>query len=103
MSRILRILGKRGKITVPLEIRRNIGFAAGDILSFTETDDGKAVTVKKEKICDRCKEITDTCQDDSIALLDFLNSLSDEQQRAAALHLMAKWVKEQEKGEKTDA
>ena len=92
MARMFRILGKRGRITIPFEIRQSVGFSYNDVLSFTEAPDGKTVIVKREKICDDCvtekqrrKEAKDT-----ITLFDFLNSLSDEQQKAAFAHLKLK-------------
>lgn len=98
MAKKLRILGKRGRITVPYEIRQRVGFTTGDVLSFSETDDGKAVAVKREKLCNSCKASDQADGSDMTALIDFLNSLSDEQQRAAVLHLSVKWAKAQEKG-----
>ena len=32
--RMLRILGKRGRITIPYEIRKKLGFQPNDVLSF---------------------------------------------------------------------
>ena len=93
MAQMFRILGKRGRITIPFEIRQRVGFSYNDVLSFTEAPDGRAVIVKREKICDNCaaekpqrKEAEDT-----ITLFDFLNSLSGEQQKAAFAHLKLKW------------
>lgn len=36
-----RILGKRGRITVPYEIRCKVGFKQNDVLSFEESADGQ--------------------------------------------------------------
>lgn len=47
-----RILGKRGRITVPYEIRCKVGFKQNDVLSFEESKDGRSVIVKREIICD---------------------------------------------------
>ena len=70
------------------------------MLSFTEAPDGRTVIVKREKICDNCaaekpqrKEAEDT-----ITLFDFLNGLSDEQQKAAFAHLKLKWDRVQGSG-----
>ena len=52
---IYKILGKRGRITIPWEIRRELGFAYNDVVSFEV--DGGTVLVKREKICDGCKVI----------------------------------------------
>ena len=93
MIQMFRILGKRGRITIPFEIRQRVGFACNDILSFTETPDGGSVIVKREKICDNCaaEKPQRTEAEDTITLFDFLNSLSAEQQRAAFAHLKLKW------------
>ena len=43
MKKLFRILGKRGRITIPYEIRQRVGFSYNDVLSFTEADDGRTV------------------------------------------------------------
>ena len=95
--KLLRVLGKRVRITIPLEIRQRVGFQYNDVLSFSESPDGKSVTVKREKICDDCKASKTAFTDDKVTLFDFLNSLSAEQQRAALVHLSVKWA--EQKGE----
>lgn len=88
-----RILGKRGRITVPYEIRCKVGFKQNDILSFEETEDGKSVIVKRERLCDCGGENgKGIVKQDEITLYDFLNNLSPEQQRAALIHLSVKWA-----------
>jgi bifunctional DNA-binding transcriptional regulator/antitoxin component of YhaV-PrlF toxin-antitoxin module len=93
MAQMFRILGKRGRITIPFEIRQRVGFSYNDVLSFTEAPDGRTVIVKREKICDNCAAEKPQRKDaeDTITLFDFLNSLSDEQQKAAFAHLKLKW------------
>lgn len=49
MLKIYRVLGKKGRITIPFEIRQRIGFRCKDVLSFTQQDDG-SVLVRREKI-----------------------------------------------------
>lgn len=93
---LFRILGKKGRITIPFEIRQRVGFKYNDVLSFTESSDGRSVIVKREKICDGCKECN-TVKNDEITLYDFLNNLTPEQQRAALVHLSVKWA-EKERG-----
>lgn len=73
-----RFLGKRGRITIPYEIRKYIGLRHNDILSFTQQNDG-SVLMKREKICDDCISIEDECTND-VSLEDFLDSLSEEEQ-----------------------
>lgn len=95
MNKLLRILGKRGRITIPYEIRQRVGFAYNDILSFTESGDGRTVIVRREKICDNCKGAQPAAQNDEVTLFDFLNGLSEKQQRAALVHLSIKWAEKQ--------
>ena len=85
-----RFLGKRGRITIPYEIRKYIGLRHNDILSFTQQNDG-SVLMKREKICDDCISIEDECTND-VSLEDFLDSLSEEEQRNALLHLSLLWA-----------
>lgn len=49
---------KRGRITIPYQICQRIGFRYNDILSFIQQDDG-SVLVRREKICDGCKELAE--------------------------------------------
>lgn len=50
MMRMLRILGKRGRITIPYEIRQRLGFRPNDVLSFQIMDD-RTVLVRRERLC----------------------------------------------------
>ncbi len=93
MLKMYRVLGKRGRITIPYEIRQRIGFRHNDVLSFTQQDDG-SVLVRREKICDNCKEFADEFEE-NITLEDFLDSLSEEEQRDALVHLSLLWAEKQ--------
>jgi bifunctional DNA-binding transcriptional regulator/antitoxin component of YhaV-PrlF toxin-antitoxin module len=107
MKKIYRILGQRGRITIPYAIRVKLGFNADDVLSFKESKDGKSVIICREKICDGCQSKTSCvakpkkgklrvdAAEDKITLYDFLNGLSPEQQRAALVHLSVKWAASQ--------
>lgn len=103
--KLFRILGKRGRITIPHEIRQRVGFKYNDVLSFTESPDGRTVIVKRERICD-CDKTGIPKQkeknDGEVTLLEFLNGLSLEQQRAALIHLSLKWAESQTKKDKTE-
>ena len=96
MNKIYRVLGKRGRITVPFEIRKSCGFAYNDILSFTEQDDN-TVIIRREKLCDssRCIDGSSQSKSDTVTLFDFLNGLSEKEQRAALIHLSVKWAEKQ--------
>lgn len=90
MLKIYRVLGEKGRITIPFEIRQQIGFRYNDVLSFTELDDS-SVVVRKEKICDNCNEFAEEYEE-NYTLEDFLDSLSEEEQRNALLHLSLLWA-----------
>ena len=95
MNKLLRILGKRGRITIPYEIRRRVGFAYNDVLSFTEAKDGRTVIVRREKICDDCVDHEVTEFTNTVKLEDFLDDLSADQQRQALVHLSLRWAEKQ--------
>ena len=54
MMRTLRILGKRGRITIPYEIRQRLGFRPNDVLSFQIVDD-RTVSIRREKLCNSAR------------------------------------------------
>jgi len=87
-KKILRILGKRGRITIPYEIRQAVGFAYNDVLSFTESEDGQSVIVRREKLCDNCQSKTvQAATSDRATLMELLDSLPVEMQKAAFVQL----------------
>lgn len=88
--RFYRVLGKYGRITIPFEIRKRIGFGYNDILSFTVRDED-TVIIRKEKLCDNCMDFEEICEE-NISLEDFLDSLSEEEQREALVHLSVLWA-----------
>lgn len=88
--KIFKVLGKRGRITIPFEIRQRKGFSYNDIISFEEQDD-RTVIIRREKICYGCK-VAEKKETDTVTLLDFLNGLSLEEQYAALVHLSVKWA-----------
>ena len=53
--KINKILGKRGRITIPYEIRLKMGFKYNDLVSFEEQDNN-TIIIRREKICDGCKK-----------------------------------------------
>lgn len=87
-GKLLRILGKRGRITIPFEIRQRVGFAYNDVLSFTESSDGRTVIVRREKLCDDCQGKTVRAMtDDRAMLMELLDSLPMELKKAAFVQL----------------
>ncbi len=90
-----RILGKRGRITIPYEMRQRVGFSYNDVLSFTESDDGRTVLVRREKICNHCNTEPPGDSVNEVTLLEFLDGLTDSEQHAALIHLSVKWAEKQ--------
>lgn len=100
--KIFRILGKRGRVTIPYEIRQHVGFKYNDVLSFTESPDGRTVIVKRERICDcslNGEDVQKEKDKGEVTLLEFLNGLAPDEQRAALVHLSLKWAEAQAKKE----
>lgn len=95
MLKIYRVLGKKGRITIPFEIRQRVGFKYNDVLSFTQQDDD-SVLVRREKICDNCNELEEEFEG-NFSLEDFLDSLSEKEQRNALLHLSLLWAEKQKR------
>ena len=54
MATIRRILGKRGRTTIPYEFRQILNMRCNDVLTFAMNDDRNCVVITKEKICDDC-------------------------------------------------
>lgn len=92
-NKIMRILGKRGRITIPYEIRVRNGIRYNDVLSFEEKDKN-TIIVRKEKICSGC---TPECLEDneSASLKTFLDNLSPEMQHEATVYLNLLWAKKE--------
>ena len=94
MIQMYRVLGKRGRVTIPYEIRQRVGFAYNDVLSFTEAKDGRTVIVRREKLCDNCIDREDSEFGEIVNLEDFLDDLSPEQQRQVLIHLSVRWAEQ---------
>ena len=54
---------------------------------------GKSV---REKLCDGCPEVEEEGSMDAVTLQDFLDGLTEKEQRAALLHLSVRWAERQE-------
>ena len=87
--KIYKILGRRGRITIPYDIRQEMDIGFNDILSFEQQDDD-TIVIHREHLCNACR----TDGPNAVArptsettLLDCLNGLSLAEQRAALVHL----------------
>jgi bifunctional DNA-binding transcriptional regulator/antitoxin component of YhaV-PrlF toxin-antitoxin module len=86
--KIYKILGKRGRITIPFEIRQEVGFDFNDVLSFERK--GNTVIVQCEKICDDCATVPKP--DRAAALTELLDGLTADELRTALIHLSVRWA-----------
>ena len=100
MTKPIKILGKRGRVTIPFEIRQALGYTDNDILSFTAQPDG-TLLVRREKLCDDCgekQEPTEKRTSDSV--MELLDSLPDSQQREILIKLSVRWTEKENKYKK---
>ncbi len=86
-TKIYKILGKRGRITIPFELRIKHNFAFNDVVSFEEQKDG-SIVIRKEKLCNHCN--IPAAEPKETSLLEVLNSLNPSEQKAAFRFLAAK-------------
>lgn len=102
MNKTIRILEKRGRITIPYETRMHMGFKANDVISFEEQGDN-TIIIRREKICDGCR---DNRREENLmmkkptnetTLYDFLDELPESDRRAALVHLIVEWARSQDK------
>ena len=85
--KVYRGVGKRGRVTIPFEIRHRAGIRDHDMISFSLQDDG-TVIIRKEKICDDCVGNAEG------SLMEFLEGLTVNEQRLILISLAKKWAKE---------
>lgn len=66
MTKLYRVLGKRGRITIPFEIRQRVGFTYNDVLSFNlsrfsvsvnEQETGTELTVTMIHPCEGLSDV----------------------------------------------
>ena len=98
-SKIYKILGKRGRITIPWEIRKDLGFAYNDVVSFDM--DGDTVLVKREKICDGCKTVPlpESKENPGELINELVEEMTLNEFRTVLIHLTNRWAERLE-GEK---
>lgn len=81
--KIYRIIGKRGRITIPFTIRHELRMEQNDVISFELQDDGN-VLIRTEPRCCGCHE---NYQPDVVSLQDVLDELPIEAKRDALVYL----------------
>lgn len=80
-EKIYRILGKEGNITIPYTMRFHIGFQPGDVVSFKQISE-ETVLVRRERLQEKVDPPADLLE-----LREYLDGLSENQQRTARCYL----------------
>ena len=86
--KMFRIIGREGRITIPLAIRQKAGFRPDDVVSFQLMEDD-SVLVRRESTCR--KEKNPGAGRDA-AITAFLDSLDEKQRYSALVHLSGLWA-----------
>ena len=94
MNKIYKVLGKKGVVVIPYELREKLDLNYNDVISFTPRRDG-SIVIRKEELCDNCID----AEDESMTLEGFLDALNEDEQRDALVHLTTLWA-ERRKGRK---
>lgn len=89
MLKILRILGHRGRVTIPYAIRVISGFKYNDVVSFTLNDDN-SILIKREKLCDDCHSIINRTDIDNL-----ISEMPEKEQKQLLIDLSYKWAAKQ--------
>ena len=87
MTKMIKVLGKEGRITIPFEIRIKMRIAYNDILSFEQKDED-TIIIRREKLCTNCCDKAPTARETT--LLDVINSLNLTEQREVLRYLAKK-------------
>ena len=82
MNTTYRVLGQRGRITIPYELRCQLGFQKNDIVSFQLYQD--TIQIKKEHLCS------------AMELKTYLDGLTKREQHDALVYLTAKLAEQRE-------
>lgn len=90
--KIIRLLGKRGRITIPFAIRQKLKLKCGDVLSFEENNG--AIIIKTERVCNNCK---DYVAYNSEFLREIFERLPKDEQRKALIQLSVLWAEKEKK------
>lgn len=88
LNKVYKLIGKRGRTTVPFDIRMKMRLGYNSLVSY-ELKDEDTLILRKEKICDGCREpnIKET------TILDVVNSLSDTEKKALYRYLSIRMSK----------
>ena len=85
MNKIYRLVGKKGRTTIPFDIRVKMKIGCNSLLSY-EMKDENTIILRREKVCDHCND--HGVKEGSI--LDVVNSLTETEQKALHRYLSIK-------------
>ena len=74
MPYIRKILGKRGRTTIPYEFRQILDMHYNDILTFAMNEDRTCVVITKERVCTDCFKYCPANKE--VSLDDFLSQMN---------------------------
>ena len=83
--KIYKFLGKNGRTTIPYAMRVKLGICDNEFVSFEDMQDG-TIIVRRENMCE-CPSGCLFADDDTITIYDILNSLNEQEKKAAIVHL----------------
>lgn len=87
---IRRIIGKKGRTTIPYVMRCILDIKENDVVAYYLTEDRSAVIVTKEDLCSGCNSTCTETNDEE--LLDFVRSLPDKDQKRVLVSLLDKFA-----------
>ena len=90
MEKHFKILGTKGRLTIPFEIRTKMKIGYNSLLSF-EIKDEDTIILRRERICEHCK---DKDVKEGGTILDVVNSLTATEQKALHRYLSIRLAKE---------
>ena len=68
----LSVIQEKGQVTIPADIRRKMGLKRGDLIAFTETEEGIVITRQEVIAADILKEIGESLKAKGITLEELL-------------------------------
>jgi len=78
----IRILGVKGTLTLPVELRRKYGLGVGDIISLIDLGDGSFFLSPQISQVDRLAgRVEQVLADEEVSLEDLLTTLDEERER----------------------
>lgn len=66
------VIQEKGQVTIPAKIRRKMGLKKGDLIAFTETEEGVVITRQEVVALGLLKEIGDSLKAKGITLEELL-------------------------------